>query len=213
MNISIILIDDHPLFRKGLVHLLADNRGVTVAAEFADVLSVKDWLAQGGRADVALLDRTLGGEDGLDLVPDLKRHQIKTIMLTMADEDHEIRDAIEKGVDGYVLKTSEPEQILQAIHAVSQGASLYPSHVMQKIAQGKSLQGAFDKLSQRELEIVSYVARGLSNRAIGDALGLSENTVRNHLRSILDKLGLENRVQVATLALKYGVVGRKTPSQ
>ncbi len=213
MNISIILIDDHPLFRKGLVHLLADNRGVTVAAEFADVLSVKDWLAQGGRADVALLDRTLGGEDGLDLVPDLKRHQIKTIMLTMADEDHEIRDAIEKGVDGYVLKTSEPEQILQAIHAVSQGASLYPSHVMQKIAQGKSLQGAFDKLSQRELEIVSYVARGLSNRAIGDALGLSENTVRNHLRSILDKLGLENRVKVATLALKYGVVGRKTPSQ
>lgn len=213
MAISIILIDDHPLFRKGLVHLLADNREVAIVGEFADLASVRAWLADGGQADVALLDRTLRGEDGLDLVPDLKRSRIKTVMLTMADEDHEIRDAIEIGVDGYVLKTSEPEHILQAIYAVFQGASMYPSHVMQKIAQGKSLQGAFDKLSLRELEIVAHVARGLSNRAIGDALGLSENTVRNHLRSILEKLGLDNRVQVATLALKYGVVGRKTPPQ
>ena len=77
---------------------------------------------------------------------------------------------------------------------------------MQKMARGELMNGAFDKLSQRELEIVTYVARGLTNRAIGDTLNLSENTVRNHLRSILDKLGLANRVQVATLALKQGLV-------
>lgn len=209
MTISILLIDDHPLFRKGLVHLLANNPEVSVAGEFADLASAREWLSQGNTADVALLDRTLGEEDGLNLVPDLKQKSIRIIMLTIADEDYEIRDAIESGVEGYILKTSEPEQILQAIHSVMQGASLFPSHIMQKIARGELVAGMFDKLSQRELEIVTYVARGLSNRAIGEALGLSENTVRNHLRSILEKLGLENRVQVATLALEHGVVRRK----
>ncbi|MEJ5210684.1 MAG: response regulator transcription factor, partial [Burkholderiales bacterium] len=102
-----------------------------------------------------------------------------------------------------------PEQILQAIRSVHAGHSMLPAHIMQKMARGELAQNVFDKLSQRELEIVTYVARGMSNRAIGEALGLSENTVRNHLRSILDKLGLANRVQVATLALEQGLVRRR----
>lgn len=212
MTISVILIDDHPLFRKGLVHLLENHPEVNVIGEFADIASTNAWLANDGKADVALLDRTLRDEDGLDLAPALKQRNIKIIMLTIADEDYEIRDAIESGVDGYVLKTSEPEQILQAITAVHQGSSMFPNHVMQKMARGEGLHGFFDKLSPRELEIVTYVARGMSNRAIGDALGLSENTVRNHLRSILDKLNLDNRVQVATLALEHGIVKRKDTS-
>ena len=212
MTISVILIDDHPLFRKGLVHLLENHPEVNVIGEFADITSTNEWLENGGQADVALLDRTLRDEDGLNLTPALKLHNIKIIMLTIADEDYEIRDAIESGVDGYVLKTSEPEQILQSITAVFQGNSMFPNHVMQKMARGERLHGFFDKLSPRELEIVTYVARGMSNRAIGESLGLSENTVRNHLRSILDKLNLDNRVQVATLALEHGIVKRKDSS-
>lgn len=208
MTISVILIDDHPLFRKGLQHLLENDAGLVATEQFADIGSTLEWLNNGGKADVALLDRGLRDADGLDLVPELKRHQIKVIMLTIADADYEIRDAIEKGVDGYILKSSEPEQIIQAIHSVSQGNSMLPTHIMQKIARGELMQGAFDKLSHREIEIVSYVARGLSNRAIGESLGLSENTVRNHLRSILDKLDLNNRVQVATFALEHGLVKR-----
>ncbi|MHB9117080.1 MAG: response regulator [Burkholderiales bacterium] len=211
MTISLVLIDDHPLFRKGLSHLLDNNAEIRVAGQFADAASLLQWLAEGGAADVALLDRNLQESDGLDLVPDLKRHQIKVIMLTVAEEDHEIREAINRGVDGYVLKTSEPEQILRAIHAIHEGDSLFPAHVMQKMASGELMHGAFDKLSQREREIVTYVVQGMSNRAIGNALGLSENTVRNHLRSILDKLGLDNRVQVATLALKQGITKHQEP--
>ncbi|MBZ0093458.1 MAG: response regulator transcription factor [Sulfuricellaceae bacterium] len=211
MTISLVLIDDHPLFRKGLSHLLDNNAEIRVAGQFADAASLLQWLAEGGAADVALLDRNLQKSDGLDLVPDLKRHQIKVIMLTVAEEDHEIREAINRGVDGYVLKTSEPEQILRAIHAIHEGDSLFPAHVMQKMASGELMHGAFDKLSQREREIVTYVVQGMSNRAIGNALGLSENTVRNHLRSILDKLGLDNRVQVATLALKQGITKHQEP--
>lgn len=205
-SISVILIDDHPLFRKGLIHVLSVKPNIQVIAELADIAAARAWLAAGNKADVALLDRSLKDEDGLALVPDLKSKGIKIIMLTIAEEDYEIRDAIEIGVDGYVLKTSEADHIMQAITAVHQGSSMFPSHIMQKMAKGELSNGVFDRLSPRELEIVTYVARGMSNRAIGDALNLSENTVRNHLRSVLEKLGLSNRVQVATLALKQGLV-------
>lgn len=205
MTVSVILVDDHPLFRKGLLHLLENRTDVSVAAQFANTGSVREWLEQGGQADVALLDRTLGEENGLDLVPDLQRQRIKIIMLTMAEEDHEVRDAMEKGVDGYLLKSSEPDQIIQSIIAVTQGNSVFPAQVLQKIARGELGPSAASKLSPRELEIVAYVARGLSNRGVGEALGLSENTVRNHLRSILEKLGFDNRVQVATFAMEQGL--------
>lgn len=212
MTLAVILIDDHPLFRTGLRHLLTHSPGVAEAGQFADIASVRAWLEEGGRADVALLDRTLGDADGLALVPDLQRHGIKVVMLTIAEEDYEIREAIKKGVDGYILKSSEPAQILQAIHAVHQGGSVFPDHIRQTMARGAPRPGGLDKLTQRELEIVGHVARGLSNRAIGEALGLSENTVRNHLRSILEKLGMTNRVQVATFALKHGIGRRSEPS-
>jgi DNA-binding NarL/FixJ family response regulator len=208
MSIAVILIDDHPLFRQGLQHLLDNQSQIRPVGQFADIESTRAWLLAGGKADVALLDRGLKDADGLALVPDLKQAGIKVIMLTIADEDYEIRDAIEKGVEGYILKTTEPEQIIQAIQTVYQGNSMLPSHIMQKMARGEFVAGATEKLSHREIEIVSYVARGMSNRAIGDTLGLSENTVRNHLRSILDKLGLDNRVQVATFALEHGIVKR-----
>lgn len=208
MSLSIILVDDHPLFRKGLLHLLDDHPEITVSAQFASAADVREWLQQGGEADVALLDRTLGEVNGLDLVPELHQHNIKIIMLTMAEEDHEIRDAMEKGVDGYLLKSSEPDQIIRSIIAVSQGNSVFPAQILQKIARGELGPSIARRLSQRELEIVSHVARGLSNRAIGDALGLSENTVRNHLRSILEKLEFDNRVQVATFALEHGLAKR-----
>lgn len=206
MTISIILIDDHPLFRKGLSHLIdAHGNEVVVAEQFADIGAVLGWLQNGGGADVALLDRNLRDEDGLALVPELKRRGIKVIMLTVAEEAHEIREAVDLGVDGYVLKTSEPEQILQAIYAVCRGPGLRRFPVMDDSMQGKLAQETSSVLSSREQEIVGLVARGMSNKAIGEALGLSDNTVRNHLGSILEKLGLDNRVQVATFALKHGI--------
>lgn len=205
MDIPIILVDDHPLFRKGLSHLLETHgEGITVVGQFTGISEVLDWLQKGGRGAVALLDRNLRDEDGLTLVPDLKRHGIKVIMLTVAEEAHEIREAVDVGVDGYVLKTSEPSQILRAIYAVAQSRGVTPP-VLDESMQGKLTPDASTRLSSRELEIVGLVARGMSNKAIGEELGLSDNTVRNHLRSILEKLGLDNRVQVATFALKHGI--------
>lgn len=210
MQISVILIDDHPLFRRGLSELIKNTPQLKIAHQFGDTAQTRQWLAetQGEGVDVALLDRRLQDGDGLDLVDALKACGIKVIMLTIAEQDHEIVDAIERGVDGYVLKTSEPEQIVQAILAATQGASTFPSEIMQRMARGQLRHSLADRLSPREFEIVCQVALGLSNRGIGEALGLSENTVRNHLRNILEKLGFDNRVQVATFALENGFLKR-----
>lgn len=210
MQISVILIDDHPLFRRGLSELIKHTPQLRIAHQFGDAAQTRQWLAEteGEGVDVALLDRRLQDGDGLDLVDVLKSCGIKVIMLTIAEQDHEIVDAIERGVDGYVLKTSEPEQIVQAVLAATQGASTFPSEIMQRMARGQLRHSLADRLSPREFEIVCQVALGLSNRGIGEALGLSENTVRNHLRNILEKLGFDNRVQVATFALENGFLKR-----
>ncbi len=204
MTISILLIDDHPLTRLGIARTLDNTPGMQVNALCADIKTTRAWLATtGSQADIALLDRILPDGDGLSLVQELKKRGIRTVMLTMAGEDFEISEAIEAGVDGYILKSADPEQLINAIQSVAQGNSMFPSHIMQKLARGELKQDMFSKLSQREREIVELVAQGLSNKAISSRLDLSENTVRNHLSNIMEKLGMQNRVQVATSALKH----------
>lgn len=203
MTITIVLIDDHPLTRLGTARTLERTEGMQVVAQCADIKSAREWLAAGGRAHIALLDRILPDGDGLGLVADLKKQGIRPIMLTMAGEDFEISEAIEAGVDGYILKSAEPDQLIHAIQSVAQGNSMFPTHIMQKLARGELKQDMFAKLSQREREIVELVAQGLPNKTISSRLNLSENTVRNHLSNIMDKLGMQNRVQVATSALKH----------
>lgn len=211
MTTPVIIVDDHPLFRKGIEHLLANQTDIAIVGQYGDLKSVqKDLENNIFHADVVILDRILGDDDGLSLVPLLKERNIKVIILTMANDDFEIKEAIQLGVDGYILKCAEPEQIIQAILSVIQGHNLYPSSAMKKMIDSKLIDNDLQKLSHRELEIITYVARGLSNRAIGESLELSENTVRNHLRSILEKLNLNNRVQVATFALKRGI-GKRSP--
>jgi len=204
MTISILLIDDHPLTRLGIARTLENTPGMQVNAQCADIKTTREWLAiTGNQADIALLDRILPDGDGLSLVQELKKHDIRTVMLTMAGEDFEISEAIAAGVDGYILKSADPEQLINAIQSVAQGNSMFPSHIMQKLARGELKQDMFSKLSQREREIVELVTQGLSNKAISSRLDLSENTVRNHLSNIMEKLGMQNRVQVATSALKH----------
>ncbi|NOT16788.1 MAG: response regulator transcription factor [Sulfuriferula sp.] len=202
MPVSLILIDDHPLTRLGTARLIEHTDSLHLSQQCADIAAVRAWLKSGGRADIALLDRGLPDGDGLDLIDDFKRANIRVIMFTSADSDDDIAVAISHGVEGYLLKTTEPDQLINAIHSVAQGNSMLPTHIMQKLARGELLQDVLGKLSNREREIVDLVAQGLPNKTISTRLNLSENTVRNHLSNIMQKLGMKNRVQVATLALK-----------
>ncbi|HYP68930.1 MAG TPA: response regulator transcription factor [Thiobacillaceae bacterium] len=200
--IDVVLVDDHPLLRMGVSNYIAQAADFRLAAQLADGNSLREWLKAGNRADVVLLDRSLPDVDGLDLVAEIKASGAKVIMLTIADTDEEISQAISAGVDGYVVKTSEPDQVIAAIRSVCEGQGSFPLDVMQRMAQGGFNQSALSALTARELEIVELVKRGMSNKVIAWELKLSENTVRNHLRNIMEKLGLQNRVQVATLAMK-----------
>jgi DNA-binding NarL/FixJ family response regulator len=201
-SIRILLVDDHPLLRLGVRRSLENEEGFSVAGECADLASVRAWLTGGGKADVAILDRSLPDGDGLEVVPLLKAAGMKVIVLTVEDGDEEIRAAIDAGVDGYLLKSSDTEQITHAIGIVLQDAGAFPPQVVQKLTRGTG-EDPLGKLSARELEIAEYVAQGFSNKVIGGKLNLSDNTVRNHLANIMQKLNFHNRVQVATLVLQH----------
>lgn len=200
--IRVLIIDDHPLLRLGVRQAIESEEGLGVAAECADIAATRSALEAGLKADVAILDRSLPDGDGLELVEALKAAGMKVIVLTVEDDDEEIRAAIDKGVDGYLLKSSDMDQILHAIGIVLQDAGAFPPQVLQKISRGDT-SDPLAKLSQRELEIAEYVAQGHSNKVIGAKLNLSDNTVRNHLANIMQKLNFHNRVQVATLVLQH----------
>ncbi|MCX7673635.1 MAG: response regulator transcription factor [Thiobacillaceae bacterium] len=202
-TIRVVVLDDHPLLRLGLKRALEGEEGIEVVADCADLAGLRQWLAAGGGAEVAIVDRSLPDGDGLEIAPELKARGMKVIILTVEDDDAEIRAAIDTGVDGYLLKSSDTDQILHAIGIVMQDAGAFPPHVLQKIARGDTGADPLAKLSQRELEIAELVAQGYSNKVIGAKLNLSDNTVRNHLANIMQKLGFHNRVQVATLVLQH----------
>lgn len=200
--IRVLIVDDHPLIRLGVKRALENEEGLSVAGECADLATARAWLSGPGQAHVVILDRSLPDGDGLDLVPELKLAGMKIIVLTVEDDDEEIRAAIEAGVDGYLLKSSDTEQIVHAIGIVLQDAGAFPPAVLQKMSRG-NVDAPLAKLSPRETEIAEYVARGFSNKVIGAKLNLSDNTVRNHLANIMQKLNFHNRVQVATLVLQH----------
>jgi DNA-binding NarL/FixJ family response regulator len=200
--IRVLILDDHPLLRLGLKRAFENQEGVSIEAECADLASVRKWMDAGGKTDVAIVDRSLPDGDGLDIVPALKAMGSKVIVLTVEDADEEIRAAIDTGVDGYLLKSSDTDQILHAVGIVMQDAGAFPAHVLQKISRG-DMNDPLAKLSQREVEIAELVAQGHSNKVIGAKLNLSDNTVRNHLANIMQKLNFHNRVQVATLVLQH----------
>jgi DNA-binding NarL/FixJ family response regulator len=200
-KIRVLIIDDHPLLRMGIRGLIEGQPDLEVAADCADLASARAWL-ETQRADVAIVDRSLPDGDGLELLPTLKVQGTKTIILTVEDDDIEIRAAVEAGVDGYLLKSSDSDQILMAISMVLKDSAAFPAHILQKLSNGQ-VDAPLARLSAREIEIAESVAAGLSNKVIGARLHLSDNTVRNHLANIMQKLGFNNRVQVATLMLQH----------
>lgn len=208
--ISILIADDHIIVREGLRTLLQRIPDVVVLGEAADGAEAVEQ-AQALRPDVVLLDLRMPRMDGVAAIKAIKADnpQARILVLTSYDDDDSVFSAIKAGAQGYLLKDSHPEQLVQAIHDVYKGASaLHPSiarKVLQELNRPPSLPPVEQPLTERELEVLQLVAQGLPNSEIARRLVIGERTVATHVRNILAKLHLASRTQAALYAIRTGL--------
>jgi NarL family two-component system response regulator LiaR len=210
-KIRILIADDHPVIRQGLHGMLDAKPGLQIVGEAADgAQAVEKALAL--EPDILLLDLAMPHKDGIQVIEEVKGQNpaIRILVLTSFAEDERVLAAIKAGAEGYLLKESRPDTLVQAIQDVHEGRSwLHPSiahKMIQEMNQPSELPLTEDPLTARELEVLRLVARGMSNSEMAGTLFVSESTVRVHISNILGKLHLANRVQAAVYAVREGIV-------
>ncbi len=209
--ISVLLADDHALFREGLAGLLRCRPNVEVVGQAADGAQAVA-LARELMPDLVLMDVRMPGVSGLDATQLIKTEMpdVRIVMLTMSEDEADLFDAIKRGAQGYLLKHVQPEELFRFIEGVFAGeapiSGVMASKVLAEFAHPAPAQSLDElreeQLSERELQVLHCLTDGLTNRQIADKLVLSEHTVKRHLRNILAKLHLQNRVQAALCAYK-----------
>jgi DNA-binding NarL/FixJ family response regulator len=206
------VVDDHELFRRGLIDLL-EERGIHVIGEAALAADAIRQAAATGPC-VVLMDLGMPGMSGIEATQRLTTAAplARVLVLTvLADEQH-VMDALLAGACGYVLKDAPIEQIVEGVRAADRGESLISpriaSRLVRRVRQPDrvELPVTREALTRRELEVLELIVRGLDNSTIAQALYLSQHTVRNHVSSILIKLQVENRIQAAVRAVRAGLV-------
>jgi two-component system nitrate/nitrite response regulator NarL len=215
--IQLLLADDHTLFRKGLVSLLEQERCFEIIGE-ADNGQQAIARARACRPDLVLMDIHMPIVDGLEATRQITKTvpQSRVVILTVSEEDKDVFEAIKCGAYGYLSKKIEPDKLFELLLGVSRGEAALTGSTATKIlqefasAKSKSSEPAdLRTLTEREQQVLKLLAGGLTNKEIGAQLSLAENTVKNHLKNILAKLHLQNRVQAATLAVQQGWHGGK----
>lgn len=210
-DIRVLISDDHTVVRKGIRTLLSTEPGIEVVGEAADGVEAVEKF-ETLRPEVLLLDLQMPRKSGLDVIEEIKQVDpgARILVLTSFGEDETVFAAVKAGAMGYLLKDSSPEELVQAIHNVYHGRpSLHPTiafKLVQELRQPpKELPPTEDPLTEREVDVLRLVAKGMSNQEIADNLVISERTVRTHISHILDKLHLANRTQAALYALRQGL--------
>lgn len=202
-TLTIMIVDDHPLMRRGIRQLLALEPQLQVVAE---ANNGTEALAEARRLtpDVILLDLNMKGMSGLDTLKALRNEDIsaRILVLTVSDARNDIYAMVDAGADGYLLKDSEPEQLLQQILQGAQGENVFSEVVVEYLANRPHSSNPFRLLTERELDVLQEVARGLSNKEIATTLHISEETVKVHIRNMLRKLDVRSRVAATVLWLE-----------
>ncbi|MGH9177292.1 MAG: response regulator [Acidimicrobiales bacterium] len=210
--IRVLIADDQALFRRGLFVVLGTEDGVEVVAEAENGLEAIEK-ARELAPDVVLMDVRMPKANGIEAAAQIRADlpSTKILMLTVSDEEEDLYEAIKAGANGYLLKEISVEEVAEAIRAVMQGQSLIsPSMASKLLSEFNALvRRAEDRqqfpapaLTNREIEVLRLVAKGMSNREIAEELYISENTVKNHVRNILEKLHLHNRMEAVIYAVK-----------
>ena len=208
--IRVLVVDDQELFRGGLTMILGTDPGIEVVGQAGDGLE-GTTLAAALAPDVVLLDVRMPKRSGIEACVAIKETvpSAKIIMLTVSDEEADLYEAVKSGASGYLLKDSSIDEVTQAVRVVADGQSLIsPSMAVKLIDEFKQMsrpdrdQVSPLRLTERELEVLRLVATGMNNREIARQLFISENTVKNHVRNILEKLHLHSRMEAVVYAVR-----------
>ena len=210
--IRVLVVDDHALFRRGLQMVLEQEEDIEVVGEAGDGAEAVER-ATDSMPDIVLMDVRMPKRGGIDACTAIKDAvpSAKIIMLTISDEEADLYDAIKAGASGYLLKEISIEEVAAAIRAVNEGQSLIsPSMASKLLTEFATMIKRTDdrqqvptpRLTDREMEVLKLVAKGLNNRDIAKQLFISENTVKNHIRNILEKLQLHSRMEAVVYAVR-----------
>jgi two-component system NarL family response regulator len=201
--IRVLVADDHLIVRLGLVALINSQSDMTVAAQASSGSDAVALHAQ-HKPDVTLMDLRMPGQDGVEAIESIRRVEpaARVIVLTIHAGDEAVYRALRAGARGYLLKTVSGEEIVAAIRAVRAGNQWIPEEIADLAAERMQQ----PPLSVREIDVLKRIAKGLSNKRIAEELDVSESTVRNHVASLLDKLGADDRTHAVTVALDRGII-------
>jgi DNA-binding NarL/FixJ family response regulator len=198
--IRILIVDDDSIIREGLKMIMETQQDITVVGCGENGQQAVE-LCRRYKPDVALLDIRMPMMDGIEASQLIIKEKLAApLLLTTFDEKDLILRALKSGVSGYILKNSPADRILGAIRVVASGGTVFQKDILDYITSQMKVspkENIFTQLTERELEVTALVSRGLSNKEIGEALFISDGTVRNHISSILDKTSLEHRTQIA----------------
>jgi DNA-binding NarL/FixJ family response regulator len=212
----LLIVDDHVLVRKGILMFLSTEHTIEIVGEAE---SGQDALrqAKASRPDVILLDLIMPQGDGLEAITCLKQElpDIKIIVLTTFYDEGRVKAALKAGANGFLLKDADGATLLRAIQAVQKGGMpLHPTiteYLLKETYQNDH--SGYPCLTEREKEVLQWVARGLSNKRVGQALHLSEGTIKTHVSNILTKLHMASRTEAATWAIQAGLISLEEPLQ
>lgn len=212
----VLLVDDHSLFRKGIASLLGDLKEIEIVGEAGNGQEGIEKARQ-LKPDIIIMDVEMPKVSGVEAVKVIKNElpQTKVVMLTISEEDADLFNSLKNGAQGYLLKSMEPEELIKEVKDLVNGEVALTKSLAGKILaeftkiceiRKPSRNHVQYNLTEREEEVLKLVAQGITNKEIAQSLQISENTVKNHLYNIMEKLHLKNRVQIAAFAWREGLV-------
>ncbi len=206
MKYSVLVVDDHPLMRKGIVQLLALEENIEVVGEASNGTDAVA-MAKESEPDLILLDLNMKGLSGLDTLKALRAEEVtsRVVILTVSDARQDVVALLKAGADGYLLKDTEPDMLLAQLADVMTGQQILSEPLrpyLENIYELDHLQQKLESLTRREMQILREIAKGLSNKQVASVLHISEGTVKVHVKSLLKKLEAQSRVEAAVMYLE-----------